>query len=80
MKLTFTAEDIKKAKFYNLVKDWDDGDPLWTGNLELTMMDGTKIKYYCDWIRQGDKDDVKSLDKEAIIDFLNDSEVEEIDV
>ena len=76
--ITFTAEDIKKAKFVDLVKDWDDGEPLWEGLLQLTMMDGSKKEYRCDWIRQGHRDDVTTLDKEAIIDYIIGYEPEEI--
>lgn len=76
--ITFTAEDIKKAKFVDLVEGWDDGDKLWGGLLQLTMMDGTKKEYRCDWIRSGHKADVKALDKEAIIDYIIGYEPEEI--
>ncbi len=74
----FTAEDIKKANFVDLVKGWDDGDPLWTGLLQLTMMDGTKMEFKCDWIRQSHKDDVKALDKECIVDYIACYEPEQV--
>ncbi len=75
---TILPDQIKKAKFVDLVKGWDDGDPLWTGLLQLTLTDGTKKEYRCDWIRQGHRDDVRALDKECIVDYINGYEPEEV--
>lgn len=76
--LGFLPEDIKKAKFVDLTQGWDDGDYLYTGLLQLTMMDGTKKEYKCDYIREGDRQDIKDQDMEAVVSFIIDREPEEV--
>lgn len=77
MDIKFTAADIKKAKFVDLVKSKK--EPFtWTGLMQITMMNGDIKEYKCDYIHEGHKADMKALDKDFIIDYLHSYEPEEI--
>ena len=76
--LMIKAEQIKRAKFVDLERTMDDGDWLYSGLLQITLTDGTKKEYRCDYIRQGHRDDVKALDKQNIVDYIACYEPEEI--
>lgn len=68
------ARDIKSAKFTKLNEDWDDGDPLWVGTIQVTLKDGTKVTKEFDWLRAGDKMKIEEGNKETIAEFINDLE------
>lgn len=74
--IQFTAEDIKSFNFVLEVDSEDDGEPLYEGTLTITFMDGTEDSVYLDWVREGHRIDFNEDNKQALIEYLNDYEIE----
>lgn len=44
---------VKSVKIHELIKDWDDNDPLYEVDATFTFVDGTKERFTFDWVRAG---------------------------
>lgn len=74
--IQFTAEDIKSFAFEVESQEVDDNDRRFIGTLTISFMDGTEQSVFLDNVRSGDKIDFALGDKDALIRYLEDNEIE----
>lgn len=62
-------EQIKSFEWEEKDVGADDGEPLYEGTITVHCTDGTTLKAYLDWVRQGDMEDFCDGNINALMEY-----------
>jgi hypothetical protein len=72
----FATSDIKSISFKQTHEGYDDNDPLYEGELTITLMDGDEIVVELEWVRAGHRADFKKGKIGPFIEYVVDGSID----